>query len=95
MGTPTRTTQMPECDEARERSGPTGRLPAPRSQKQPVDQTGEVETSEREPRQTPGENTMGKTGKKSIRTQSMGTSKVSSRDGATGSDSNTPTDPEE
>ena len=62
---------MPECDEARERSGPTGRLPASRSQKQPVDLTGEVETHEREPRQTPGENILGKTGKKSIRTQSM------------------------
>ena len=58
--------------EAREGSGPTGRLPAPRSQKQPADQTGEVETCEREPRQTPGENTpLGKTGKKSIRNQSM------------------------
>ena len=69
--TPTRTTQTPECDGAREWSGPTGRLPALRSQKQPDDQTGEVETREREPRQTPGENTQGKTGKKSIRTQSM------------------------
>ena len=62
---------MPECDGARERSGLTGRLPAPRSQKQPDDQTSEVETREREPRQTPGENTQGKTGKKAIRTQSM------------------------
>ena len=60
MGTPTRTSQTPECDGARERSGLTGRLPAPRSQKQPDDQTGEVETREREPRQTPGENTQGK-----------------------------------
>ena len=66
-----RTTQMPECDGARERSRPTGRLPAPRSQKQPDDQTGEVKTREKEPRQTPGEDTQGKTGKKSIRTQSM------------------------
>ena len=41
--------KTPKCDEARERSGTTGRLPAPRSQKQPDDQTGEVETHEREP----------------------------------------------
>ena len=41
--------KTPECDEARERSGTTGRLPAPRSQKQPDDQTGEVKTHEREP----------------------------------------------
>ena len=70
-GTPTRTAQPPECDGARERSGLTGRLPAPRSQQQPDDQTGEVETRERELRQIPGENTQGKKGKKSIRTQSM------------------------
>ena len=103
--TPTRTAQTPKCDGAREQSGPTGRLPASRSQKQPDDQTGEVKTREREPRQTPSENAQGKTGNKSIRTQSMeenwktqpswGTSKVSSRDGATGTDSNTPTYPEE
>ena len=56
------------------------------------------QTREREPRPTPGENTQGKVGKKSIRTQPrreledsthMRTPKVSSRDGATGSDSNT------
>ena len=41
--------QTPECDEARERTGLTVRIPAPRSQNQPVDQTGEVETREREP----------------------------------------------
>ena len=53
------------------------------------------QTREREPRPTPGENTQGRTGKKSIRTQPwreledptlMRTPKVSSRDGATGSD---------
>ena len=38
-----------ECDEVREWSRTTGRLPAPRSQKQPDDQTGEVKTHEREP----------------------------------------------
>ena len=48
-GTPTRTAQTPEYNEAREQSGPTGRLPAQRSQKQPVDQTGDVKTREREP----------------------------------------------
>ena len=58
-GTPTRTAQTPECDGARERRGLTGRLPAPRSQRELEDPT------------------------------LMGTSKVSSRDGATGSDSNT------
>ena len=56
------------------------------------------QTREREPRPTPGENTQGKVGKKSIRTQPwreledstlIRTPKVSSRDGATGSDSNT------
>ena len=40
--TPTRTAQTPECDGARERRGPTGWLPAPRSQKRPDDQTEEV-----------------------------------------------------
>ena len=41
-GTVTRTAQTPECDGVRERRGLTGRLPAPRSQKRPDDQTGEV-----------------------------------------------------
>ena len=90
--TPTRTAQTAECDGARERRGPTGRLPAPRSQKRPDRWS---QTREREPRPTPGENTQGKTGKKSIRTRTMertgrpnphGNLKVSSRDGATGSD---------
>ena len=53
---------------------------------------------------TPGENTLGKTGKKSTvlnpereleDTSLMGTSIVSSRNGATGSDSNPPSGPEE
>ena len=97
-GTPTRTSQTPECDGLRERRGLTGRLPAPRSQKRPDDQTGEVKPgrgSHDQPRvRTPRE--------RQGRSQSelkpwreleyptlMGTSKVSSRDGATGSDSNT------
>ena len=97
-GTPTRTAQTPECDGARERRGQTGRLPALRSQKQPDTSDRRSQTREREPRPTPGENTRGKIGKKSIRTQPqreledsthMRTPKVSSRDGATGSDSNT------
>ena len=53
---------------------------------------------------TPGENTPGKTGKKSTVLNPgreledpthMGTSKVSSRNGAAGSDSNPPSGPEE
>ena len=53
---------------------------------------------------TPGESTLGKTGKKSTVLNPereledptlLGTSKVSSRNGATGSDSNLPSGPEE
>ena len=85
------------------RSGLAGRLPAPRNQKRPGDQTREVKPgrgSHDQPRvRTP------RKGQGKIQTELKpwreledltltGTPKVSSRDGATGSDSK-PTDPEE
>ena len=97
-GTPTRTAQTPEWDGARERRGPTGRLPAPRSQKRPDDQTEEVRPgrgSHDQPRVRTLREGQGRsqTELKPLRELEdptlMGTSKVSSRDGATGSDSNT------
>ena len=102
-GTPTRIAQTPECDGAREQNGPTGRLPAPRSQKRPDDQTGEVKPGRgshdqplvRTPRERQGRSQSELKPWRELEDPTlMGTSKVSSRDGATGSDSN-PTDPEE
>ena len=97
-GTRTRTSQMPECGGARDRRGLTGRLPAPRSQKRPDDQTGEVKPGRgshdqlrvRTPREGQGRSqTELKPWRELEDPIHMGTSKVSSRDGATGSDSNT------
>ena len=74
-------------------------IPAPRSQNQPGDQTGKVETHD-----NPGATTLGKTGKRTtVRNPEreledltlMGTSIVSSRNGATGPDSNPPSGPGE
>ena len=97
-GTVTRTARTPECDGARERRGLTGRLPAPRSQKRPDDQTGEVKSKRgshdqprvRTPREGQGRSqTELKPWRELEDPTHMGTSKVSSRDGATGSDRNT------
>ena len=97
-GTVTRTAQTPECDGARERRGLTGRLPAPRSQKRPDDQTGEVKPGRGSHDQTRVRTSREGQGRSQSELQPwreledptlMGTSKVSSRDGATGSDSNT------
>ena len=97
-GTPTRTAQTPECDGARERRGQTGRLPGLRSQKRPDDQTEEVRpgrVSHDQPRVRTLREGQGRsqTELEPLRELEdptlMGTSKVSSRDGATGSDSNT------
>ena len=87
----------------RERTGLTVRIPAPRSQNQPVNQTGEVEPV-RGSHDNLGAKTQGKTGKRSTARNPerelqdltlMGTSTVSSRNGATGPDSNTPSGPGE
>ena len=97
-GTVTRTAQTPECDGARERRGLTGRLPAPMSQKRPDDQTGEVKPGRgshdqsrvRTPREGQGRSQSEVKPWRELEDPTlMGTSKVSSRDGATGSDSNT------
>ena len=102
-GTITRTAQTLEWDGARERRGLTGQLPAPRSQKRPDDQTGEIKPGRgshnqprvRTPREGQGKSqTELKPWRELEDPTHMGTSKVSSKDGATGSD-RTPTDPEE
>ena len=88
----------PQCDGVRERRGPTGRLPTPRSQKRPDDQTEEVRPgrgSHDQPRVRTLREGQGRrqTELEPLRELEdptlMGTSKVSSRDGATGPDSNT------
>ena len=101
--TVTRTAQTPENDGASERSGLAGRLPAPRSQKRPGDQTGEVKPGRgshdqsrvRTPREGQEKSQTELKPWRELEDPTLtGTPKVSSRDGATGSDSK-PTDPEE
>ena len=99
-GTPTRIAQTPECDEVSKRNRTTGRSQAPRSQNQPDDQTGEVETHDNPGREHPGEDREEVNSTRSRERElkdpnHMGTSIVSSRNGATGSDRKPPSGPEE
>ena len=101
--TPTRFAQTPECDKARERSGLTVWIPAPRSQKH--QSTRPVKSKPvRGSHDNPGAKTLGKTGKRSTVLNPereledptlMGTSIVSSKNGATRPDSNPPSGPGE
>ena len=102
-GTPTHIAQTPECDEARERSGRLGgyRLRGARSNQSTRPAKSKPVRGSHDP---PVEDTQGNTGKKATVLNPekeledpilMGTLIVSSRNGATGTDSNPPSGPEE